>query len=122
MFEYPIVFVAAEAVDEQDRISGFAPPEIADVPAVNRHNFRSYRRLIFFRCAGNTATLKIIYKRLDFGLRNLAFRDDAKQRSHWHAIAFLYYLALQQSAVGRLDDAGDLIAFYLDHFGSGLNR
>src|SRR5215469_4989176 len=109
-------------MDQQDRISCFTAPEIAEVMAVNRYDFRSYRRLTFFGFSGNKATLKIIYKCFDFGLRDLTICDYAEQRSYWQHISFACNLAPQDTVGSRFHDPGDLVAFDFNDSGPCLDH
>ena len=112
--EQPVVEVAAEAVDQDDRRAAFAPCEIADLPPVDLHRLGGGAAVLVIVFGRHEVGLEVGDEGVDVGVGNALIGDDAEQAADRQHVAFLGDAAPEHAGVRRLDRAGDLLGLDID--------
>ena len=105
--EQPVVEVAAEAVDQDDRRAAFAPREITNRAPRDLHGLGRRSAVLIVVLGRHEVGQKVADKRIDVGIGDALVGDDAEQAAHRQHVALLGDATPQHTGVGCLDRAGD---------------
>ena len=112
--EEPIVEVAAEAVDEDDRRAAFALRQIADVPPGDLDRLGGRAAVLVVVLGRHEVGQEIRDEGVDVAVGDALVGDDAEQAADRQHVALLRHMAAQHAGVRRLDRAGDLLGLDVD--------
>ena len=103
--EQPVVEVAAEAVDQDDRRAAFAPREVADRAPGDFHRLGRWAAVLVVVLGRHEVRLKVGDEGVDIGIGDAHVGDDAEQAADRKHVALLGDAAPQHACIRRLDRA-----------------
>ncbi len=112
--EQPVVEVAAEAVQEHERLAALALAQEPQRADADRDRLGLGARVLL-GLAGNERRLELGDERVDVGVGHVGARHHGEQAADRHDVALARHAPAQHAGDGRLDDAVDLLGLDLGH-------
>jgi hypothetical protein len=114
--EQPVVQVAAEAVQEHDRLAALARAQEAQAQPAHRHGLRRRPGLLLGRL-GDEGGLEVGHEGVDVGVGHARVGDHAEQAADRDHVALRGHPPAEDARRGRLDRAVDLLRLDLGDLG-----